>query len=753
MFLLKSPIALLRTKILVIMLMLWCLKFNANNTRKIDSLYTLLKTTTSDTIKVDLRLKIAALLMKEDSLKGEHEIKIAFAAIKLINDKSFALKFIEKIGKVYYNNRMLSKARSYWNFGLAKAKDENNAEWQAKFYLRIADFLQREDYSKQCIIYFDSALVFAKKSEEKILTTILMLKGRAHYDNGDYKLAMENYIESQRLFEKNKWQTLEYGHLLHFIGSVFKRQGFNDKALTYYEKELKLARDINNKSLEAEALYLCAAMYGASGDLIKESVYLNQSVILFKEEKNDRMLALLYGNLASNLSDRKEFKKAIDMCLKSLNMYIELDEKEGLSSTYRTLGDLHVKINEPKKALVYFKQAMDAAMQIETKQLLNRADITESMAFAYADMGDYKRAFDLILDHRVIRDSLNNENNAEYLQSLEKEYQTEKQEKEIALLSKDKKIQEEEILRQTSQRKSLTVVIILVLIVAAISMFAFINNRKKSNLLAKQVNEINYQNAIIKEKNKDITDSIQYAKRLQEAVFPETERLNAYFAESFVLFRPKDIVSGDFYWFEEIKEKAFLVVGDCTGHGVPGAFMSILGHNLLNQIIIEEKVTSPAQVLRILDTRVTNALNKKGNREENNDGMDIIICVIDKQNLKLTYAGANRPLIIKRGNQLIDLKPTKNSIGGIQLDSVKVFRQQEIDIQADDALYLFSDGYADQFGGPKGKKFKYKQLTEFILSIGAKPLNEQKSILLSTLENWKGQLEQVDDVCIIGVKI
>jgi len=181
--------------------------------------------------------------------------------------------------------------------------------------------------------------------------------------------------------------------------------------------------------------------------------------------------------------------------------------------------------------------------------------------------------------------------------------------------------------------------------------------------------------------------------------------------------------------------------------------MSILGHNLLNQIILEEKIHAPSQILRILDSRVSTALNKKSNREENNDGMDIIVCAIDKRNGKLQYAGANRPLIINRGNELIDLKPNKHSIGGIQTDTVKVFMQEQIDLKMDDALYLFSDGYADQFGGPKGKKFKYKQLTEFILNIGSKPLKDQKTILLNTLEEWKGNLEQVDDVCIIGVKI
>jgi serine phosphatase RsbU (regulator of sigma subunit) len=737
----------------VVIVFFYCSQISANNDRKLDSLYNLIKTTNNDTVKVNAHLKIVSTLMKDDTVKGMHEAKKLLYSINVLQNKPFAFRSIEKIGKIFYGNNMLQKAQYYWNLGLVRSKTEKNSEWQAKFYLRIADFLQREDFLKQCVLYFDSALAITKISDEKLRSNILMLKGRAHYDAGDYKTAMDNYIESQRLFEKNNWWTVEYGHLLHFIGSVFKQQNFYDKALEYYEKELILARKIKNRSLEAEALYLCASMYGTKGNLEKELEYINKALLLFKEENNLRMVGLMYGNLSANYSDNKEYKKAIASCEKALDIYKQIGEEENQAAIFRSLGDLYSKLNQPQKALVYLKKAMDAAMKIETKQLLNKSEITQSMAFTYSQLGDYKSAFNLILEHRQLNDSLNNVSNAEYLHSLEKQYDTEKKEQEIALLSKDKKIQSEEILRQTNQRRNLLVVIILVVVVAGVSLFAFINKRKTSKLLVKQVNEINYQNAIIKEKNKDITDSIQYAKRLQEAVFPETERLNNYFAESFVLFRPKDIVSGDFYWFEEVDNKAFLVVGDCTGHGVPGAFMSILGHNLLNQIILEEKVVAPGQILRVLDTRVSNALNKKSTREENNDGMDIIVCVIDKQNNKLSYSGANRPLIINRNNQLIDLKPNKHSIGGIQTDTVKVFTQEQIDIKPNDALYLFSDGYADQFGGPKGKKFKYKQLTEFILSIGSKSFDVQKSILLQTLEEWKGNLEQVDDICVIGVKI
>ncbi len=736
---------------------IFCLQLAVNlfagNNRKIDSLYTIIRTTKVDTIKINAQIKIASILLKEDSISGYKEIRKAYYSLSSVSDKNYVLKAIDKIGKICYSSDMPQKGRLYWEAGLVKAKIQNNKEWQAKFYSRIANLLQNEELSKQCILYFDSALSMAKSINEALLSELIMKTGRAHYDNGDYKVAMDYYIQAQRLFEKNKWRNIEYGHLLHFIGSVFKRQGFKDKALDYYEKELTLAIEIKNTSLEAEALYLCASMYGSSGDLDKELTYELKALELYKAEGNDRAVALMLGNISSNYADRGEYKKAINNCEEALVIYKALGEFEKESWVYRALGDYYSKIGQHKKAIDYLQKAMVTAMKVETKQLLNRAEITESMAFAFSKTGDYKSAFDFILKHRVLNDSIHNQSNAEYLHNLETQYQTEKKEKEIALLSADKKIQDEALLRKEAQSKTLIIVCLLGFVVAGVSILAFINKRKTSKILTKQVSEINYQNTIIKEKNKDITDSIQYAKRLQEAVFPEVDSLNNYFAEAFVLFRPKDIVSGDFYWFDELNNKTILIVGDCTGHGVPGAFMSILGHNLLNQIILEDDIIDPAEILRILDKNVSNALNKKTSKKEYNDGMDIAICVVDKIKMTLSFAGANRPLVIKRGDELLELKPNKFAVGGIEDDRCKLFGKHEISIKENDVLYLFSDGYYDQFGGPKGKKFKYKQLVDYLVSIAAKPLEEQKNILAETLETWRGNLEQVDDVCVIGVKI
>jgi serine phosphatase RsbU (regulator of sigma subunit) len=347
---------------------------------------------------------------------------------------------------------------------------------------------------------------------------------------------------------------------------------------------------------------------------------------------------------------------------------------------------------------------------------------------------------------------LDNSENRQYLQSLEAQYGNEKKEKEIALLNKDKQMQAADLERKETQRNALITVIILVVIIAGLSVFAFVGKQKTAKLLARQVQEINHKNMEIQEKNKDITDSIQYAKRLQDAVFPDPGELNDFFAESFVLFRPKDIVSGDFYWFEHFGNEALLVVGDCTGHGVPGAFMSIMGHNLLNQIVLEEEIYEPSMILGELDKRVSATLNKKVKGGEHHDGMDIAVCLIRKSQKKIIFAGANRPLIINRKSNIIEIKPDKFAIGGAFNTGKKDFTNREVTLSDDDVMFLFSDGYQDQFGGPKGKKFKYKNLQELFMAASGN-LAQQAEAIDQCFEEWKGGLEQIDDVTIVGIKL
>jgi ligand-binding sensor domain-containing protein/serine phosphatase RsbU (regulator of sigma subunit) len=274
------------------------------------------------------------------------------------------------------------------------------------------------------------------------------------------------------------------------------------------------------------------------------------------------------------------------------------------------------------------------------------------------------------------------------------------------------------------------------------------NHIKRENKLLEE--KVQQRTIELAGKNRDITSSIEYAKRIQLAILPPLQQLYSYLPNSFVLYKPKDIVSGDFYWFGVKGDEEIIAAVDCTGHGVPGAFMSMIGHNLLNQIINENGVTEPDKILTALNKGVQSALKQGANEVETTDGMDIALCKLNRKNNTLIFAGANRPLFIVNNGIAKKIDANKFAIGGSQLSTEKIFTSQLIHLQKGDCVYLFTDGYADQFGGEKGKKFMVKNFVQLLISIQNKSMQEQGVLLESRCLEWKGNLEQVDDILVIG---
>ncbi|MDF2438758.1 MAG: putative periplasmic ligand-binding sensor domain protein [Bacteroidota bacterium] len=303
-------------------------------------------------------------------------------------------------------------------------------------------------------------------------------------------------------------------------------------------------------------------------------------------------------------------------------------------------------------------------------------------------------------------------------------------------------------------------VIMILLILAGIYIYTTFRTRKLKRdklILEKEVQsrtfEVVQQKDIIEKKNKDITDSINYARRIQQAILPSNETIKRYFPSSFVLYKPKDIVSGDFYWMETNGKKNFVAAVDCTGHGVPGAFMSIVGYNLLNQALNEHGIDKPSVILNGMNRGLSKQLRQHVDEITVRDGMDLALCAFDFENNKLQYAGANNPLWVLRNNEMIKIKADKQPIGTFSEMESKPFTNHEIDLQSGDQIFLFSDGFADQFGGPDGKKFKYRSLEALLLKLAALPMEEQKKRLDTAIEEWRGNLEQVDDILVIGIRV
>ncbi|HEY1038120.1 MAG TPA: SpoIIE family protein phosphatase [Bacteroidia bacterium] len=324
-------------------------------------------------------------------------------------------------------------------------------------------------------------------------------------------------------------------------------------------------------------------------------------------------------------------------------------------------------------------------------------------------------------------------------QALQKQIEQESNLKVLAL-EKDAEVR---------KKRHLYFIITLVAVTMIISFFAFLRQRKLRKEINKQKFVVEEQKHLVEEKQKEIIDSISYAKRLQEAILPPQEFINSHLTNNFIYYQPKDIVAGDFYWAEKINDLFFIAAADSTGHGVPGAMVSVVCSNALNRTVKEFGLTNTGKILDKTRELVVETFAKSNTDVK--DGMDVSLLCIDKQNQKIFWSGANNPLWYIQDNELKEIKADKQPIG--KTDNPKPFSTWENEYRPNTTFYLFTDGLADQFGGPQGKKFKYKQFEQLLVSINEKTMQEQAGIINQKFEDWKGELEQVDDVCVIGIKI
>ncbi len=345
--------------------------------------------------------------------------------------------------------------------------------------------------------------------------------------------------------------------------------------------------------------------------------------------------------------------------------------------------------------------------------------------------------------------------------------QTQGHRKEVNLLNKELEIQRIEIQKNELEAKNQELIrnifIVTILFITVIAFFlVYVNrrNRKTNRLLSEQKEEILNQKIIIEESNKNVIDSINYAKRIQESILPGRELFGDLFPDSFIFYKPKDIISGDFYFagIPSVSERdvRIFAVGDCTGHGVPGALLTIIGNTFLQLSLKDKNINSCAEALHFLNIGLADILRK--DRKSIQDGMDIAMCALHMKTMELEFAGGNNPCFIIRDRELIILKPDKHGIGQLDRDDKLLpFTNYSFQLQKNDTVYLFSDGYADQFGGPEayngGKKFKISRMKELLLSIQHLTMDAQKTEIEKAFYDWKGGLEQVDDICFMGIRV
>ncbi|HRD38421.1 MAG TPA: SpoIIE family protein phosphatase, partial [Bacteroidia bacterium] len=415
------------------------------------------------------------------------------------------------------------------------------------------------------------------------------------------------------------------------------------------------------------------------------------------------------------------------------------------SSVLLRMGSAYLKMNNIEEALKYYTEAEDYTRKAKWTSELSEA--LAGLSKIYRLKADYKKALDYYTEHKVIKDSMNNAEVGKKLSSLEYNYQIE-QDKKITELENEKTRlkHEEEVNRQRIIIWSISIFLLVVFVLSIFIYKAYKQKEAANKIISSQKSEMEKQKNIVEEKQKEILDSINYAKRIQYALLAHSDFLQTALPQHFILFKPKDIVSGDFYWAIEHNHLIYVAVCDCTGHGVPGAFMSVLNIGFLNEAIKEKNITQPNEIFNYVRKKLIENLSQ----EEQKDGMDGVLICIDKQNKKINYSAANNAPVFINNHTLQELDKDKMPVGKGIIE--KPFTLYSFNYKEGDMLYIYTDGYADQFGGPKGKKFKYRQLNDLLLKLHSQTALQQRNELEQTIASWKGELEQVDDLCIMGIK-
>ena len=561
----------------------------------------------------------------------------------------------------------------------------------------------------------------------------------------DLESAMKNAVAALNISEaKNDKENLGFSYL--YIGYVNMVLREDDEVLYYYEKSLALRKELgNNYNLGFSYTYI-GNYYTGINKFDSAEHYHSLALEVRVKTGDTRSIADSYLLLGSALFNQEKYDPAIKNYALALEKYEQINDKRRLAETYRNYSEVFLYKNELGLAEHYLMKSLDIAVEIGAMD--NLIPIYNELAVLQKKKGAFQEAYDYLRKHVEYKDSIATGN---IYREVTKQILKHKRDKEerIKQIQHEKEKETQQILIIAIASGLILVVIFLIFVFNRLQI-----TKKQKLVIEEQKRKVENQKAEVESAHQEIKDSITYAKRIQSAILPPSKLIKEYLKESFILYKPKDIVAGDFYWMESVlstnsnnEYKTLFAAADCTGHGVPGAMVSVVCNNALNRSVREYGLTDPGEILDKTREIVIEEFGKS--HEEVKDGMDIALCSLEGDKLK--YAGANNPLWIIRNKEIIETKANKQPIG--QFHNPHPHNTHTFDLIKGDTIYLFSDGYVDQFGGEKGKKFKTNAFRKLLLSINHLPMEEQKTYITDVFNNWKGDLEQIDDVCVIGVRV
>lgn len=685
----------------------------------------------------------------------------------------------------------IEKSFKYGKEGISLSKNLGDELGEAHCLIELSNPFIAESKYDSAEIYLNSALKIYKKDESnniKLISTCYNMLGNLYVYQSNNRKALEFYNDALLLTSDLKDKKFE-GELLGNLGAVYSNLDNNEKAIEFQIKALKIHDSTGNKLASANAHGTIGQVYGKIKQYALAIQSLRKALEIFLELQDKEGAGLCQNLISEYTYYEGKYSESQGFALKARQHYQEIGNKNGLAGVELQLGKIALKLNKNEKALKYLKKAILLSDEVENPSIklsvyqeltklflqqnnvsearkniilaesladsLESRDLKEHIYILYAQIeaasGNFKGSYEYLMKHNALKDSLYSFNSNEKIANLNATYQLDKKEAQIALHQNELKFQ--------STINYITFGFLFVVCIFVILLIINIRKTKVLNrLLEDQNHEIQATNENlslayqeIEHNHNQIKQSLNYAQRIQQAMVPSESELQSHFQESFVFWAPKETVSGDFYWIKETEDRIYVAAVDCTGHGVPGAFMSMIGINILDQIIDELNITETDKILNELDKKVKKTLHQHGSDAK--DGMDMTLVAFYKNENKFDFSGAKNPIVLVENGKSVVLKGDKMAIGGFERGKEdNSFTLHQYNFTSPIQVYLFTDGYQDQIGGEKNRKFMVKTFYELIQNLQVYKTIEQKEKFEMAFMDWKMGKNQTDDVLLIGIQ-
>jgi len=713
--------------------------------------------------KINTYLKLSQSKISKIPDESASSAKKALHLIKNSEKDTLLPKAYYLLGYAHYNQNNYDSANFYFSKSLAHSRKQNIRTREALALNRLGNTFQLMGSYDKALNYYQQALqINQEENNNKEIARSLTNIGSVYRTFGKYEKAIQFHLRALSLFEETEakdgiaWTTLN-------IARLFKLNESFDKALEYLDQSMQIYQTIAEETGVETGVTLCLKEYGLiyvkSGELDKALKYSRKALERNKKNNNQYGIANSYANLGRIYYKKKNYEKSLSYLQKALELKQQLDDKVEIPSLLRKTGENYLKMNNYQKAREFVEKSLAKAKSEQLKE--EQKESYRALSKIFQKQNKPQQALENYIAFSELKDSLANQK----INKLEMQYEFEKEQKKLEYEKKQEAARQKAKLKR---QRLVTYTFIAGFILLGLLLFVIYKSyrrKTRDNIELEQKNEeiqtqrdeieaqrdtATQQRDQIAKQNRIITESIEYARRIQTAVLPQEQTIQKFFPDYFIYFKPKNIVSGDFYWISKLDNKVIIAAADCTGHGVPGAFMSMLGVAFLNEIVNQSKIVNPDEILNQLRSKVIDALHQSAKKRGSRDGMDISLSVIDTEKNKMYFAGAYNSIYMIREQTLHEIKADRMPIGVHSVYQNTPFSAQTVDLQQGDLLYFFSDGYFDQFGGEKGSKFGKKSFKDLLLQIHSNDMQTQQEIIDQTLQEWKGSRIQIDDIMVLG---